>query len=370
MPGTLPAHARASGPPPASVTAPMSPAQCRQLYKTPCYDAQLLRHIYGLDGSLARDGVGGRPSPHSSQETCSMTSPLPHEPGRPQLRIGSVNLQYGGLDLATGDDSRWQASMRALAGWDLDVVLVQEMTALRPWGVATHLWRTANALGMIGLAGPPVPGSYSGGHTAILVNCRRGLQVRDAGPPPAGGPAAWAHAVLDVPGMHSDLHVYSVHLPAGTATGQREQAEILATRIARNGALTVAGGDWNCYVPGEPALTPGYLAGLPPHLRPARMHVGPGGRLEPNYDVHGILTTAGLTDLAAALPPDRRTPRDLAGTGLRPHGRIDRFYGAGGLAAAAESYLQARTGGSDHQALLLVLDMAALAAAEPPGPVP
>jgi len=52
----------------------------------------------------------------------------------------------------------------------------------------------------------------------------------------------------------------------------------------------------------------------------------------------------------------------LTGTGSCEHGRIDRFYASGGLERAAVRYEQASTGGSDHQALLLILDTAAASA--------
>jgi kumamolisin len=59
MPGTGPGRPAAvpQAPP---VTAPLSPSQCRRLDGAPCYDAQLLRHLYGLDTTLARDGINGR----------------------------------------------------------------------------------------------------------------------------------------------------------------------------------------------------------------------------------------------------------------------------------------------------------------------
>jgi len=69
------------------------------------------------------------------------------------------------------------------------------MTALHPHGLHAHLWRTASALGMIPLLGPPTPVSASGNHPAILVDYDAGLRVLDQGPPPwlpgAGAAPAW-----------------------------------------------------------------------------------------------------------------------------------------------------------------------------------
>jgi AraC-like DNA-binding protein/endonuclease/exonuclease/phosphatase family metal-dependent hydrolase len=282
------------------------------------------------------------------------------------LRICAVNLSYGGLDRDSGSDQRWHKTVEALTAWAPHVVLVQEMTALHPHGLHAHLWRTASALGMIPLLGPPTPVSVSGNHPAILVDYDAGLRVLDQGPPPwlpgAGAAPAWAWAVLQVPGLSHLLHVYSVHLPARTAAGQREQAERLASRIAQDGALAVAGGDWNCYAPGDEGLTPGVLAALPPHLRPARMRATADGQLAAVHDVHEVLAAIGMSDIAASLPPGCRSPRQLTGTGSCEHGRIDRFYASGGLERAAVRYEQASTGGSDHQALLLILDTAAASA--------
>jgi len=101
------------------------------------------------------------------------------------------------------------------------------------------------------------------------------------------------------------------------------------------------------------------------HARP-----GPGGiELEPSYDVDDILTGVGLVDAAACLPPERRDPPALAATSSG-NGRIDRFYLTPGLDAAAEQYIQADTGGSDHHALLLILNRGKAAAITPREPAP
>jgi subtilase family serine protease len=42
---------------PAPVTAPLAPSQCQEAYGTPCYDAQMLRKIYGL--TAKDEGQGG-----------------------------------------------------------------------------------------------------------------------------------------------------------------------------------------------------------------------------------------------------------------------------------------------------------------------
>lgn len=103
------------------------------------------------------------------------------------------------------------------------------------------------------------------------------------------------------------------------------------------------------------------------HTRP-----GPGGaiELEPSYEVDDILTGVGLTDAAASLPPERRDPPALAATSVYDNGRIDRFYLTPGLPEAAERYIQAGTGGSDHHALLLTISRDKAAAITPEDPVP
>ena len=268
--------------------------------------------------------------------------------------------------------------MTTLRGWDPDVVLLQEMAA--PSGVIAglhaHLWRTANELGMTPLLGPPGPLSVTGNHPAILVRTSGGLTILDAGPPlwPSGGGPfpSWCHALLRVPGIPHPVAVYSVHLPARSADEQRSQAQRLASVIAQKGEIAIAGGDWNSFPRIGAALRD--LEDMPPHLRPPRMRTrpGPGGviELEPSYDVDDILTGTGLTDAAASLPPERRDPADLSGTSIYDNGRIDRFYLTPGLPGAAERYIQAETGGSDHHALLLIISRDKASAIEPGEPAP
>jgi endonuclease/exonuclease/phosphatase family metal-dependent hydrolase len=293
-----------------------------------------------------------------------------------QFRVASCNLNYAGVH--NGDDSRWQASITTLRGWDPDVVLLQEMAAPAGTiaGLQAHLWRTANELGMTPLLGPPGPLSVTGNHPAVLVATGRGLKILDAGPPPfadPGSPApSWCQAVAQVPGIPLPVSLYSVHLPARSAQEQLAQVQRLASLIVQQGMLTVAGGDWNSFPRDGAALRD--LAGMDPHLRPPRMRTrpGPGGTmtLEPNYDVDDVLTGAGLADAAALLPPERRDPSGPAATSIYDNGRIDRFYLSPGLPAAVERYIQARTGGSDHDALLIILSRASAATVTPSEPAP
>jgi len=267
--------------------------------------------------------------------------------------------------------------MTALRAWDPDIVLLQEMAA--PAGIIAglnaRLWRTASELDMTPLLGPPGPLPVAGNYPAILVRTSRGLMILDAGPPlwggGGGGPApAWCQALIQVPGIGHPVAVYSVHMPARSAPEQRSQAQRLASLIAQKGEIAIAGDDWNSFPRNGGALPD--LHDMDPHLRPPRMHArpGPGGiELEPSYDVDDILTGVGLTDAAACLPPERRDPPALAATSSG-NGRIDRFYLAPGLPDAAEQYLQADTGGSNHHALLLILSRCAAAAIAPRDPAP
>jgi endonuclease/exonuclease/phosphatase family metal-dependent hydrolase len=285
-----------------------------------------------------------------------------------ELRVASANLERGGL----GDDgaARWEASMTALAEWDPHVVLLQEMSAREPWRLAAHLYRTANALGMTPVLGPPMPGAAGGHHPAILV--AGGLRIIDSGPPELPGLfPAWCQATAEIPGIPYPVTFVSVHLPSRSALAQLAQGQHLASMLAQRGGAAVAGGDWNGLAPG------GNLAGLenelPLHLRNARTLVIPGDNgylLEPDYSVHHALAVTGLTDAAAALPPEHREPPVLASTGVLGRGRIDRFYLTPELTPALTGYVQRDTGGSDHLALMISLSLEAMGIATPGGPVP
>ncbi len=56
---TAPARAAVGHAAPVPVTVPLPPSKCQALFGHACYTAALLRHIYGLDGPLARRGIDG-----------------------------------------------------------------------------------------------------------------------------------------------------------------------------------------------------------------------------------------------------------------------------------------------------------------------
>lgn len=258
--------------------------------------------------------------------------------------------------------------MAALAAWSPDVVCLQEMAARRdPRRLRAHLWSTANALGMVPLLGSE--GGISGNHPAVLVTPRR-LVILDEGPPPRGPghDPVWCEALLRVRDGGPVLDVYSVHLPPRSAAEQLIHAQRLAATVAQRGEHAIAAGDWNCYAPAD-AVTAEALAGLPPHLRPARMHARPGQPLAASYAVHEALDAVGMTDAAAGLDSACRDPRALTATGINGGGRVDRFYLTRELSqsGAALSYAQTDGGGSDHQMIMLTLGMTELAAAAAPG---
>jgi endonuclease/exonuclease/phosphatase family metal-dependent hydrolase len=282
------------------------------------------------------------------------------------LRIVSANLEEGGLD-ADGSRARWERTVTALGAWSPDVVCVQEMAARRdPRRLRAHLWATANALGMFPLLGSE--GGISGNHPAILVRPGR-LLVLDEGPPPRGPghDPAWCEALLQVRPDGPALRVYSVHLPPRSAAEQLMHAERLAATVAQRGELAVAAGDWNCFSPDD-QMPPGVLAGLPPHLRPARMCATLGQPLVANYDVHQALASVGLADAAAGLDPACRDPAGLAPTGKRG-GRVDRFYVTPELreSGAVLAYAQKDGGGSDHLMIMITVGLRELAQAAAPG---
>jgi hypothetical protein len=247
------------------------------------------------------------------------------------LRVAVANLEYGGL-AESGDDSGWCKTMACLLDWAPDVLLLQEMNGRAPYRLHAHLWRTANELDMTPVLGPASPDSVSGNHPAVLVCAAGGLRILDTGPPPypAGAAApAWCEVLVQVPGMTHPVWFISVHLPARSATSQHIQAERLAALIAQRGGLVIAGGDWNSYAPADAGrLTRPALEALPAHLRPARMRLDGGGRLEPDYTVHLTLASIGLADAAAELSAGRRTPHlipdadDPAGIVARVVGRL------------------------------------------------
>jgi endonuclease/exonuclease/phosphatase family metal-dependent hydrolase len=274
----------------------------------------------------------------------------------------SVNMNYGGID-ADGSAGRWHALTRFVREQEPDVLLCQEMAARNPSGVHRHLLGTARSLGLTAAAlGPPAPGAASGSehHTAVLV--RPGLEVADTGPAAAYRPwdqVPWAEALLRVPGLPFEVRFYSVHLPYSSDVWQKHYANKLASRVAaraEGGEQALAAGDWNCLAPAD-AYTRDQLAAMPARVRPARIRFLPDGTLEPILDVHYVLAGIGLADIAAGLPPDRRDPPGLAPTGTAG-GRVDRAYAPPVLASAVTGCRQVRTTATDHDVLLLTLDLA------------
>lgn len=288
------------------------------------------------------------------------------------LRIASANLQEGGIDIETGSNLRWHRTIDALKAWKPHILLVQELRSASPeHTLRRHLHRTANALGMTPILGPVSPEPGSGNYPAILIATSSGLTILDDGPwwSPPGAPP-WCHALIQVPGMPHPIRFYSVHLPARSVTFQLIWAEHLANRIAQLGELTIAGGDWNSFSRGDAEqLTSKHLERLSPHLIPPRMRLTDTGERLPNYDVHDVLDSIGLIDAAACLPADRREPAGLTPTADCGVGRIDRFYTTLTLATAIRRYHQKPTGGSDHHAILLSLDLEAAGTIVPREPM-
>lgn len=281
------------------------------------------------------------------------------------LKVVSANIEEGGLD-ADGSRTRWERTVAVLIGRSPDVVCVQEMAARRdPGRLRAHLWETANALGMIPVLGSE--GGVSGNHTAILVSPRL-LRILDEGPPPRqpGHDPAWCEARLQVGLEGPVLRVYSVHLPPSSSVEQLRHAQRLANRAAQRGEHAILAGDWNCWAPAD-RMDAGTLAGMAPHLRPARMRMA-GGVLAANYDVDETLAAVGLVDAAAGLDPSCRRPRDLAPTGINGGGRVDRFYVTAEMweAGAVQAYEQF-AGGSDHEFIAITIGSRDLASAAAPG---
>lgn len=310
------------------------------------------------------------------------------------LRIACANLQWGGIDKDDGR-ARLDKTVAALDRLRPHVVAVQEVTGMPPgpldapsWDMplsardrlATesaarthdaarrHLRHIAARLGMTPVLGPPMPGQWRRMYTAILVRPDHDIEIIETGPPPMAVPGAenpsWTGAVIAIAGIPHPLALYSVHLPARMGIEQQRQAQRLANIIAQRGMLAHAAGDWNS-IPRSDRPSEGDLAMMNPHLRPVRM-VLDDGPLRPDYAVDDVMTGTGMVDVAAFLPPDSRSPAELAATG--PAGsRVDRHYAAKELAGAATGYRQMDTGGSDHHLSMVSYDWSLLALAEPRG---
>lgn len=280
-----------------------------------------------------------------------------------ELRIAAINLEFGGVS-DDGSAHRRDQSAEVLRNLDPHLILVQELYAPGEDQVRKHLRALANAVGME----PAALGQPRGSRRlrcGILADTRT-VEILDDGPPPGRDAPFWAEAVVRIRATGTALALTSVHGPATTAAGQLTEAQRLATRTAQRGALAVAGGDWNCYTPAD-ALTADELAALPPHLHPSRTRRDH-GRITANYDVHDTLTSVGMTDPKPALAAARRHPASPPGTGSHPRAAIDRFYlWPAELIPAVTAYYQQPNPGSDHQVLMICLDVAALAATVPPG---
>lgn len=272
-----------------------------------------------------------------------------------ELRIAAANWEYGGIDRDTLSRSRWDQTIGALRDWTPHVVLCQEMTALFPWELHQHAWRTANALEMVPLLGHPGAPTVTGNRPAILVSLRDGLTVTDHGPAPSALDTCWCDATVDIPGFGL-LRLYSVHLPAFSGTLQRVFAEWLTARIVQHGQPSIVAGDWNSYS-GEGMEEKADLTVLAPHLIPTRMCTTTDGIRSMNTNVHDLLTVMGLRDAAVLVPPACRTPSVLRPTGRTGVEREFRGYVTGDLASQVTRYEQAPIG-SDHEALLITLRLA------------
>ena len=79
---------------------------------------------------------------------------------------------------------------------------------------------------------------------------------------------------------------------------------------------------------------------------------------------------AGLIDVTASVPPERRDPPELCTTSVHGGGRIDRDYATDGVQDTVGQHIQMATGGSDHHARLTVMSLAGLASLTPREPVP
>jgi hypothetical protein len=270
-----------------------------------------------------------------------------------ELRVVVANMQFGGISREDLSLDRWDKIIERISTWNPHVLLCQEMTALLPFRFRKHLWRTANALDLMPVAGPATPQSVSGNHPAVFVSPV--FTILDDGPPRSpwsGLEPCWCDLTLSLPGLVERLHVYSVHMPPRSGTLQRIYAEWLSSLIADEGLPAIVAGDWNSYSRQGPHPD---LEQQPPHLVPARMHLDRDGNRSVNTTVHDLLYhVAHLRDVALLAPAGRRIPPAIVPTGITG-GRGDRAYVTKDLADMVTRFEQAGTGGSDHDAFMFAL---------------
>jgi endonuclease/exonuclease/phosphatase family metal-dependent hydrolase len=279
------------------------------------------------------------------------------------FKIGFANLEYGGIDPKTRDDTALRKTISALAPYELDVLAVQEVDG---GGNPNDVWRTfrryANAFDMEPVLGPSIAlRSQTGNHTGVLVRTRPGgLRIEDQWPPPgvAGHRVPWCMVEIHVPGLPEPLYFYSLHASARSQTDQRRAIEVVTNQITASNQRAVVMGDFNGF-PREPELTSAELATLPHHLQLTRCIEGPDGLLVPNYGVYDTLIRAGLLDVTAVLADSLEQPELLHATGLGG-ARVDRCHASKGIAYAATGYWQVDTG-SDHDAGVIALDLRPMA---------
>jgi hypothetical protein len=279
------------------------------------------------------------------------------------IRIASANLDNRSID-PDRTTARLEQPAAALREWQPQLVLVQGLFAPGEDLVRGRFRALANATGLEPCA-LRLPHGFRRLRTGILADTAV-LEILDDGPPATPDAACWAEATVRILVTGTVLSVASVYAPAAAATGQLGEARRLETWAAQRGQLAIAGGEWHCYSPAK-GLPYGELAVLPPQLLPSRTHAA-GGKLTPDYDVHAILACTGMAGPVPALPSEYRESCYPPGVGSkRPS--THRFYLWPGekVMPAVRRYHEKPNSGSDHQMIMLSLDVAALAAACTPG---
>ena len=327
-----------------------------------------------------------------------------------EFRIVWANLEHGGVRKAGARRHRWrvlrarpdtsplQRTIEALTAWDAHVVLVQEVSAGQEPGYADSLWhlpqcvrdrllcfrmsradlkarrhlkKIARRLGMRWVLGSRTPFSFGVNRPAILIRRDPGLRIVQTGPPAwsvAGMAPAWCHVMLEIAGVPNPLDVCSFHYPARTSIGQLLNAQCMATIMVQRGNLAFAAGDQNSMSRADPPAGE-ELAGMNLHLRPPRMRWDAAtGALTPDFGVYDTWASVGFVDIAAWLR-DQGRPSVVRATG-RAGARIDIGYASPLFAACVLSHEQLATGGSDHEASMIMVSRRAMARQAPAGWVP
>ncbi|PSK96216.1 hypothetical protein CLV63_11298 [Murinocardiopsis flavida] len=275
------------------------------------------------------------------------------------LTVLSLNLQLGGILPLDGEEpprDRWPGLAALIRDSGAHIVLLQETAGWTDHN-RSHAIR---AIAELGLALPP--DALSPTSSASLMYAPDALELtqwetRYTDPTSTHGFAGIG--VFNVPGSPRPIAVSSAHLSPVSAPAAADRAAHLAWRVRRYGDVGIIGGDINHH----PLPRPGQGPVVAPATLPAANVVGrwrgPAGDLRPDYTVAEVFDRGRFTDVAAHMAALRGDPALLGPTA--PGGvRCDQIHVTEPLVPALAGYEVRPAKDSDHDALLLTLDTAAI----------